>query len=104
MINQQITLSYPDIYGHQPEVELHSLFEGTSQIYASSLIQIMNVNEQVYNGTEKLINYLRTQLFCRDNVKLYLEIEKQIETQARRFPDAEMVIFNPPSAVLLAEN
>lgn len=104
MINQQITLSYFDLYGHQPEIELDTLFEGTTQVYASSLIQIMNVNEKSYNDTGKLISYLRTQWFSRDNAQLFLEMESQINAQARRFPDAEMVIFNPPSSLLFLEH
>lgn len=104
MINQQIILTYSDLYGHQPEIELDTLFEGTSQMYASSLIQIMNVNEKNYNDTEKLINYLRTKWFSRDNARLFLEMESQISAQARRFNDAEMVIFNPPSSLLFLEH
>jgi len=104
MINQQITLAYSDFYGHRPEIDLDALFEGTSHMYASSLIQIMNANEQVYNGTEKLIFYLRTQWFSRDNARIFLEMEELIRSQAQRFPEATMVIFNPPSSLLFLEH
>ena len=93
MINQQITLSYSDFYGHPSNIELNAHFEGTSQAYASSLIQIMNANEQVYNGTEKLINYLRMQWFSRDNVQLYLQMEAQIRVQAKKFPETGLNSF-----------
>jgi hypothetical protein len=104
MINQQIILSYSDFHGKKSEVTLDTLFEGTSQMYASSLIEIMNSNEKVYNGTEKLIRYLAENWFSADNVNLFLEMEARIRESSRRFPNAEMVIFNPPSSLSFLEH
>ncbi|WP_086543257.1 hypothetical protein [Algoriphagus antarcticus] len=104
MINQQITLAYPDFHGKKSEIDLDALFDGTSQMYGASLMEIMNANESVYNGTEKLITYLREQWFSGDNAQYYLDMENRIREFAKRFPNAEMIIFNPPSSLSFLEH
>lgn len=104
MINHQLTLTYSDVYGRQPDRSTASLFEGVTSEYAYGLMEVFNSNEQNYNSTEKIISYLREKWFSRDNVPAYLFIEERILDIARRHRDTEITIFNAPSSLTFLEH
>jgi hypothetical protein len=98
-MNHQLILTYTVVYGEAPNVALDELFKSTSIDNARGLTEFFNANEELYKTTTGTLELLREKWFSAPNAPFFKFVTEAIIKNQHRFPDSDIVIFNPLSSL-----